>query len=254
MSRSWGIVREKFIILALCKQNMDAIILCGGLGTRIRTVTQDSYPKTMIPVAGKTILEWEMSWLRKHEVKHAILAVRHLADYIEEQFGSTYDTNYGTLEVSYSKEKEKLGSGGAVKQANEFVSSKNTIILNGDIMTNFDLGEMNNYHLKTGAMGTIATSKMRSPYGIVDAEKDDTILQFREKPVLDHWIHSGVDTFKSELLKDFPEKGQMEETIFVSLAERRQLKVFKIAPKYYWRSIDNPKDLQEVSKEWKGLD
>ncbi|MHA1552059.1 MAG: nucleotidyltransferase family protein [Candidatus Heimdallarchaeaceae archaeon] len=233
---------------------MDAIILCGGLGTRIRTVTQDSYPKTMIPIAGKTILEWEMSWLRKYDVKHAILAVRHLADYIEEQFGNTYSTDYGTIEVSYSKEKEKLGSGGAVRQANEFVGSKETIIVNGDIMTNFDLGEMNSYHAKVGAMGTIATSKMRSPFGIVDTDGDNTILQFREKPILDHWIHAGVDTFKSELLKDFPEKGQMEETIFVSLAEEKRLKAFKIDPKYFWRSIDNPKDLQDASKEWKGLD
>ncbi len=233
---------------------MDAIILCGGLGTRIRTVTQDSYPKTMIPIAGKTILEWEMSWLRKYGVKHAILAVRHLADYIEEQFGSTYKTDYGTIEVSYSKEKEKLGSGGAVKQANEFVGSKDTILVNGDIMTNFDLGKMNDYHTKIGAIGTIATSKMRSPFGIVDTEEDNTILKFREKPILDHWIHAGVDTFKSELLDDFPEKGQMEETIFVSLAEKGQLKAFRIDSKYYWRSIDNPKDLQETSKEWKGLD
>ena len=233
---------------------MDAIILCGGFGTRIRTVTQDSYPKTMIPIAGKTILEWEMSWLRKYGVKHVILAVRHLADYIEEQFGSTYSTDYGTIEVSYSKEKEKLGSGGAVRQANELVGSKETIIVNGDIMTNFDLGEMNSYHAKVGAMGTIATSKMRSPFGIVETDEDNTILQFREKPILDHWIHAGVDTFKSELLKDFPEKGQMEETIFVSLAEEKQLKAFKIDPKYFWRSIDNPKDLQDASKEWKGLD
>ncbi|MHA1815512.1 MAG: nucleotidyltransferase family protein, partial [Candidatus Heimdallarchaeaceae archaeon] len=93
-----------------------------------------------------------------------------------------------------------------------------------------------------------------SPYGIVDTEKDDTILQFREKPILDHWVHAGVDNFKSELLKDFPEKGQMEETIFVSLAEKRKLKAFKIDPKYFWRSIDNPKDLQDASKEWKGID
>ncbi len=64
---------------------MDAILLCGGLGTRIRTVTQDSYPKAMVQIMGKTILEWELSWLRKHDVKHAILAVRHLAAYIEEQ-------------------------------------------------------------------------------------------------------------------------------------------------------------------------
>lgn len=233
---------------------MDAIILCGGLGTRIRTITQDSYPKTMISVAGKTILEWEMSWLRKYGVKHVILAVRHLAGYIEEQFGSHYATDYGSIDISYSPEQEKLGSGGAVRQANKFVNAKDTIILNGDIMTNFNLGEMIDYHKETGKMGTIATSKMRSPYGIVDTEADHTIIQFREKPVLDYWIHAGVDIIKTELLQEFPTVGQMEETIFVSLTEKKQLQAFQIDSKYYWRSIDNPKDLQEVSKEWTGID
>ena len=71
---------------------MDAILLCGGLGTRIRTVTQDSYPKAMITLSGKTILQWELEWLRKNSVKHAILAVRHLAGYIEEQFGKVFET------------------------------------------------------------------------------------------------------------------------------------------------------------------
>ena len=233
---------------------MDAIILCGGLGTRIRTITQDSYPKAMVSIAGKTILEWELTWLRKYDVKHAILAVRHLADYIEEQFGNTYETEYGTIEVTYSRETEKLGSGGAVKQASNVVSSKNTIVLNGDIMTNFNLAEMNKFHLESNTIGTIATVKMRSPFGIVEIEEDDTILRFREKPILAHWIHAGVDTFKSEILQDFPDKGQMEETIFVKLAEAKQLKSYQVDSKYYWRSIDNPKDFQETTKELKGFD
>ena len=233
---------------------MDTIILCGGLGTRIRTVTQDSYPKAMIQISGKTILEWELSWLRKNNVKHAILAVRYLADYIEEQYGSCFQTEYGEIEISYSREKEKLGSGGAVKLASPLVSTRQGIIMNGDIMTNFDLVQMMNNHQKDNMKGTIAIAKMRSPYGIVETEKSGVIFEFKEKPMLDHWIHAGVDIFETEILHNFPEKGQMEETIFEELAEEKQLRAFNIDPKYYWKSIDNPKDFQEAEKDWKGLD
>jgi NDP-sugar pyrophosphorylase family protein len=233
---------------------MDSIILCGGLGTRIRTVTQDSYPKAMVEIMGKTILEWELNWLRKYNITHAILAVRHLAGYIEEQFGSTFETSYGEIEVSYSKEKEKLGSGGAIKLARSFVSSGHAIVMNGDILTNFDLDELVKYHIEGPELGTIAVVKMRSPFGIVDIKDNNKISEFREKPILDHWIHAGIDLFKSDVLDRFPSHGQMEETIFVELAKEQQLKAYMVDPKFYWRSIDSPKDLQEADKEWKGLE
>ncbi|MHA2308306.1 MAG: nucleotidyltransferase family protein [Candidatus Heimdallarchaeaceae archaeon] len=233
---------------------MDTIILCGGLGTRIRTVTQDSYPKAMIQISGKTILEWELSWLRKNEVKHAILAVRYLADYIEEQYGNCYESDFGEIEVSYSREREKLGSGGAVKLASPLVTTKQGIIMNGDIMTNFDLHKMMQNHQEDSMKGTIAIVKMRSPYGIVETDDSGAIFEFKEKPMLDHWIHAGVDIFETDVLQDFPNTGQMEETIFEKLAENKQLRAYNIDPKYYWKSIDNPKDFQETEKDWKGLD
>ncbi|MHA1219979.1 MAG: nucleotidyltransferase family protein [Candidatus Heimdallarchaeaceae archaeon] len=233
---------------------MDSIILCGGLGTRIRTVTQDSYPKAMVEIMGKTILAWELSWLRKYNITHAILAVRYLAGYIEEQFGRVYETPYGPIEVSYSKEKEKLGSGGAINLAQSFVSSNNVVIMNGDILTNFNLDELVKHHIGNKEIGTIAVVKMRSPFGIVEIKDDDCISEFREKPTLDHWIHAGIDLFKTDILDRFPKIGQMEETIFVELAKEKQLKAFRVDPKFYWRSIDSPKDLQEADKEWKGID
>ena len=232
---------------------MDAIILCGGLGTRIRTVTKDSYPKAMVQIVGKTILEWEMNWLRKHGIQHVILAVRYLAAYIEEQFGSSFETDYGEINVSYSKEHEKLGSGGAVKHAKDLVSSTDALIMNGDIITNFNLKEMIERYSKDVKLGSIAVAKMKSPFGIVELTNENDILEFREKPVLDHWIHAGVDIFAKDVLDRFPKKGQMEETIFVELAEENQLRAYRIEPKYFWRSIDNPKDVQETEKEWKGV-
>ncbi len=233
---------------------MDAIILCGGLGTRIRTVTKDSYPKAMVQIVGRTILEWELAWLKKHGINHAVLAVRHLAAYIEEQFGNTYETGYGDINVSYSKEQKKLGSGGAVKHARSHISGSDVLIMNGDIITNFNLKEMIDRYKKDQKLGSIAVAKMRSPFGIVETTEDDAIQEFKEKPILNHWIHAGVDIFSEDVLDRFPDKGQMEETIFVKLAQENQLKAYRIDTKFFWRSIDNPKDVQETEREWKGLE
>ena len=232
---------------------MDAIILCGGLGTRIRTVTQDSYPKTMVEIAGRAILEWELMWLNKHGIDHVILAVRYLAGYIEEQFGKKHKTQFGEIDISYSREHEKLGSGGAVKLAEKYVSSPNVIVMNGDIMTNFDLSKMIKNFEDSAKKGSIAIVKMRSPFGIVETNENDDIKEFKEKPMLEHWIHAGVDIFSKDVLKRFPDRGQMEETIFVELTKENQLKAYRINPKYFWRSIDNPKDVQETERDWQGL-
>jgi len=232
---------------------MDAIILCGGLGTRIRTVTNNSYPKAMIKIKGKTILEWELTWLRKHNIQHAILAVRHLAEYIEENFGNVYETQHGTIDISYSKEKEKLGSGGAVRLASQYVSTDLTLIMNGDILTNFNLSDMVKLHHQLNRPATMALAKMRSPYGIVEVDENSCIIRFREKPLLEHWIHAGVDIVLTDLLASFPEKGQMENTIFVELAEKKQFSAYKIPVESYWRSIDTPKDFKEAEAEWQPL-
>ncbi|MHA1778417.1 MAG: nucleotidyltransferase family protein [Candidatus Heimdallarchaeaceae archaeon] len=232
---------------------MDAIILCGGLGTRIRTVTNNSYPKAMIQIHGKTILQWELSWLKKHGVDHAILAVRHLAEYIEQNLGKQYDTGYGIIDISYSKEQEKLGSGGAVRLASQYITTEKTLVMNGDILTNYNLAEMIKEHNNSRALGTIAIAQMRSPYGIAIFDENNTITTFQEKPLLNKWIHAGVDIFNADVLPRFPEKGQMEDTIFVELANQRQLKAYQIANTYYWRSIDTPKDFQEADKEWQGI-
>ena len=123
-----------------------------------------------------------------------------------------------------------------------------------DIITNFNLKAMIEKYNQDKKKGSIAIVKMRSPFGIVETKDGDDILAFKEKPILNHWIHAGVDIFSNDVLDRFPERGQMEETIFVDLAKEHQLKAYRIEPKYFCRSIDNPKDVQETEREWNGLD
>ncbi len=233
---------------------MYAVILCGGLGTRIRTITQDSFPKAMIKIQGLTILEWELHWLRKYNIENVILAVRHLANYIQENIGEKYKTEYGVVNILYSREPEKLGSGGAISFGKNKIKSEDFIIMNGDIMTNFPLDKMIADYKEQDKKGSVAVAKMQSPYGIVEFDDNAIINRFREKPLLNHWIHAGVDIFAHETLKLFPDKGQMEDTVFIDLAEKKNLLAYQIDPGYYWRSIDTSKDFKKAEEEWPGLE
>ena len=233
---------------------MDSIILCGGLGSRLTDITKNEVPKPLVKIQRLSILEWEIAWLRKYGIKHVILAVGHKAKIVQDFLGSSLDTDYGSVDLSYSIEPKKLGSGGAIRFAKDFLSTKDFLILNGDILTNFPLNDLLSFHHSRSTLGTLALTLLPSPYGIVDFSSDDHLISsFREKPLLPHWLHAGVDIFSTSIIDDFPVEGQMEETIFVSLAANSQLSAFQIAESFYWRSIDTAKDFKEAEKGWVGL-
>ncbi len=228
---------------------IDAIILSGGKGTRLRSVTMDKIPKGLVRIKEKPILEWELIWLRKHGIRRAIFAIGHLADKIKDYFGDVVETPWGTIEVDYSVEKEKLGSGGAVRLASSLVTANTTLLLNGDVLTTIDLSKMISFHFERSAPATMALVKLPSPFGVIEVE-GDLITKFVEKPLLPVWIHSGVDLIKSEILSSFPTKGQMEDTIFVELAKKKRFYGFQASDEVYWTSIDTQKEYEKANKEF----
>ncbi len=232
----------------------DAIILSGGSGTRIREITKNEIPKTLVEIKGKPLIEWELELLSKYGVKRAILAIGVLSDVIKNHFeNGIYQSKYGEIEIIFSEEKDKLGSGGAIKYASKHVEDNLCYIFNGDVISNANLAEFTEFHMKMNAPASMYLVKMRSPYGIVIA-KNNKIVEFKEKPLLDIYIHSGIDIINSELLSKFPDKGQMEDTIFVDLANSGKFAAYQAPSDVYWKSIDTPKDFITANKDWPGLD
>lgn len=228
---------------------VEAIVLSGGKGTRLRSVTMDKIPKGLVQIKGKPILEWELIWLRKHGIRRAIFAIGHLADKIKGYFGDVVETPWGSIDIDYSVEREKLGSGGAVKQASSLVNSNTVLLLNGDVLTTINLTRMIDFHFQRPALATMALVKLPSPFGVIEVD-GDLITKFVEKPLLPVWIHSGVDLVKTEVLSRFPSKGQMEDTIFVELAEKKQFYGFQASDGVYWISIDTQKEYEKANKEF----
>lgn len=219
-------------------------ILAGGLGKRLRPYT-DEAPKSMIPVAGKPLLELQIMWLKKHGFNEIVLLVGYRKEKIIEYFGS--GSKFG-VKITYVVEDEPLGTGGAVKNAEHILSKeKFFLLINGDILTNLDPTLLVDKLLSTGYLGVIATIPLPSPYGILELEGDH-VKGFVEKPLIkDYWVNAGVYTLKSEALKYFPEKGDLEKTAFPAMANDGVLGAVKFT-NIFWKAIDTYKDLEEASK------
>ncbi len=221
---------------------MQAVILAGGFGKRLAPLTSE-VPKPLLPVGGKPILVRQIEWLRRFGVTDVVLAVGYLRHKIFEALG---DGRRLGVRIFYSVEEEPLGTGGAVKNAEPFITDEVFIVLNGDVLTNLDLNKL--VETLGDADGAIALVPLRSPYGIVEFDKDGYITRFREKPLLEgFYINAGVYALRRKVLSELPDRGNIEETLFPRLAQQRRLKAV-VYRDVFWKSVDSLKDLEEVDR------
>jgi NDP-sugar pyrophosphorylase family protein len=221
---------------------MRALILAGGFGKRLAPLTNE-VPKPLLPVAGKPILVRQIEWLRGQGFSDFVLAVGYLRHKVFEALG---DGRRLGVRIFYSVEEEPLGTAGAIKNAEPFLEDDVFVATNGDVVT--DLPVKSLLEALADADAAVALVPLRSPYGIVEFDELGRVVSFREKPVLGgYFINAGVYAIRRELLKVLPSRGNIEETTFPQLAERRRLKAV-VYSDVFWRSIDTVKDLEEVEK------
>jgi D-glycero-alpha-D-manno-heptose 1-phosphate guanylyltransferase len=194
----------------------EAIILAGGLGTRLRSVVSDT-PKCMAPVAGKPFLHFLISFLKKNGMKHFIFSVGYMHEVIEEYL----ENNYPELNYTISLENEPLGTGGAIKLACEKSHQKNVLICNGDTLYKIDCMALSKFHEEKKAACTLSLKPMShfDRYGVVELNADNSVKSFKEKQFYQSGLINGgvyaldVDEFLKEGMpqkfsfeKDFLEK------------------------------------------------
>jgi mannose-1-phosphate guanylyltransferase len=223
---------------------LKAVILAGGMGKRLRPLTDDR-PKAMIEIQKVPIIERQIRWLSRFNVREVVVCVGHLKERIITHLkdGKQYDVS-----IKYIAEEEPLGTGGALKNAENSlaINSKNEgfFVINGDILTNINPLEL------TG-VGTdaIALVNLRSTFGIVETD-GNVVSQFIEKPsIQDKWINAGIYYFSPHVFEYLPHVGNFEVLTLPYLAKERKLKALKY-PKSYWRSIDSHKDVEEATEEY----
>jgi D-glycero-alpha-D-manno-heptose 1-phosphate guanylyltransferase len=176
---------------------MEAIVLAGGLGKRLRSVVQ-SVPKPMAPIGSRPFLAVLLDYLLEQGVERVILSVGYRAEQIQDYFGD----RYRTCQLHYSVETSPLGTGGAVRQALHQVESEQVLLINGDTLFQVPLGSMLSFHQAQQADLTLALKPMQhgDRYGNVLLQ-GTRVRQFEEKQYrVESLINGGVYLLRSDLL------------------------------------------------------
>ncbi|MCR4336111.1 MAG: nucleotidyltransferase family protein [archaeon] len=230
-------------------QIKQAFVLAGGKGERLRPLTLET-PKPLVKVKGKPILEYSIELLKKHGVTEVILSVGYMHEKIIDYFG---DGQKFGVSIVYAIEEEPLGTGGALKQAEELLSEK-FFMLNGDNIADYDLNELTKTHEKNNALATLTLSEVEdvSSFGVakLDGEK---IIEFVEKPKKENapsnWVNAGAYAIEKKALEFLPEGFNLiEKTMFPALA--KQGKLFSYKHKGKWFTTDT---FERIKKAESGL-
>lgn len=218
---------------------MKAVVLVGGEGTRMRPLT-DSVPKPLLPFMNRPFLHHVLDHLGSHGVEEAILS----SPYLEDAFRVFLAERHGAPRVTWITEGSPLGTGGAVAGARGHLDGT-FLVLNGDVLTDIDLGAILNRHEERGAVATIATLHVEDarPYGLVETGPDGRVMAFREKPEapIAGTVNAGTYVLEPEALDGVPPDVAVSierETFPALIARGSRVDSFPWAG--YWRDMGTP--------------
>ena len=184
---------------------MQALVLAGGEGTRLRPLTR-TVPKPVMPLAGRPFLTFMLDWLRSHGVTEVILSCGFLSDGVHSVLGDIYEG----MRLRYVIEREPLGTGGPVRLAlDEGLLEERLLVLNGDVLTDMDLTAELATHTQAEAKATLALIAVEdtSSYGVVPTDDDGWVLEFLEKsdgPAPTNRINAGAYVLERSVVEDIP--------------------------------------------------
>lgn len=178
----------------------EAVIMCGGLGSRLGNLTHDC-PKPMLKVGGKPILERIMCSIIQCGISRFFFATNYLREKIESYFGN--GEKWG-VQIRYLKEKKRMGTGGALSLL-PYIPSHPILVMNGDILTEFNIRHILDFHGMTNSIATMGIVEYRyqNPYGVIQHE-GTTLLGIDEKPIKSWFINAGIYIIEPRLLETIP--------------------------------------------------
>jgi len=220
---------------------VQALILAGGEGTRLRPLTS-TIPKPVVPLVGRPFISYMLEWLRGHGVEDVILGCGFMADRVRDVLG---DGSGLGISLRYLEEPRPLGTGGALKFAEDLLEDR-FFMLNGDVLTDIDLTAQLEAHERTGARATLALVPVDDPsaYGLVRLDADGAVNAFVEKPGPEqtdtNLINAGAYILDRSVLDGMPPAGtnvSIERDVFPTLVGRG---LYGYEANGYWLDIGTP--------------
>jgi NDP-sugar pyrophosphorylase family protein len=220
---------------------MEALVLGGGKAERLGDAAQ-GLPKPLVPVGGIPLAAYAVARLVEAGVTRVIVACR-----AGDEDAFVHALSGHGAEIEAVGEDSPLGRGGGLRLAATRRREEGPVLaLNGDELLDVDFRALVTEHEASGAAATIVVAQVRSPFGVVEVEGDGTISGFREAPLLDHWVNSGVYVLGEDALALLPEQGDHEQSTFPQLANDRRLHAHRHDG--VWLTVNTPKDLRRATE------
>ncbi|MBR1486806.1 MAG: HAD-IIIA family hydrolase [Synergistaceae bacterium] len=226
---------------------MQAVIMAGGKGTRLREITGDLIPKPMVKINGKPILQHQIETLSRQGIKDYIFIIGYLGEKIREYFGN--GSAFG-VNINYIEEKQPLGTAGAFSLLPQYLSDEKFMLVFGDILFDIDVERMEKFHCRHNALATLFVHPNAHPFDsdIVIFNANGQIERFDSKHnVRNYWykncVNAGLYIFNSEICKYVPPetKLDLEKELLTKLIEEGR-------PIFAYRSPEYVKDVGTVER------
>lgn len=246
---------------------MKAVILAGGLGTRMREETEFR-PKPMVEIGGKPVLWHIMKVLGTQGIKDFVICAGYKSEYIKNYFH-----NYAALNLDYTvtlgdengsffhgsndefdwtvtvaDTGETTMTGGRIKMIERFVQGETFLATYGDGIANVDISSLLQLHENHGKTATMTVTQPASRFGVVEIEDSGLVTNFREKPKVMDWINMGYFVFQPEIFSYLTEESVLEEEPLRELAGARELGAYK--HKGFWQPMDTYREYLSLNELW----
>ncbi len=247
---------------------MKVLILCGGVGTRLKEETEFK-PKPMVMVGRKPIIWHIMKHYSFYGHSEFILALGYKADYIKDFFLNqkaftsdfTLETSTHSAEFHLEKRSEiddfkitfvdtgvdSLIGERILRCKSYLTEEENFIVTYGDGVSNININSLIKFHEKQKTIGTITGVHPRTKYGLLEVNKKNFIENFHEKPVLSDWVNGGYMVFNQKVFP-FLRKNEMEIAALKRLIKKKQLSIYKHSG--FWFAVDTYKELEDLNSIW----
>lgn len=235
----------------MATHQVDAVVLVGGKGTRLRPLTL-SAPKPMLPTAGLPFLTHLLSRIAAAGIEHVILGTSYKPAVFEAEFG---DGSALGLQIEYVTEEHPLGTGGGIANVAGKLRNDTAMVFNGDVLSGADLAQLLDFHRSNRADVTLQLVRVGDPraFGCVPTDEEDRVVAFLEKtedPPTDQ-INAGCYVFERNVIDRIPQGREVsvEREVFPALLADGDCKIYGYVDASYWRDMGTPEDFVRGSAD-----
>lgn len=249
------------------KDQIPAVILAGGLGTRIREETEFK-PKPMVEIGGRPILWHIMKHLAHYGINRFVICVGYKGDIIRDYFlnyrarnddftvtlGKTDDLTFhsdhleSNWRVTVAETGARTNTGGRVRQIEKYIKGEDFLCTYGDGLADVDIDDLQHFHQSHGKVGTITAVRPISRFGILEIDSGGTVSAFKEKPQTEGWINGGFFLFKPQIFSKLTQDIVLEKEPLQELAKEGQLAAFK--HEGFWQPMDTFRESTMLNELW----